>query len=190
MRTPHTTNQFTGRAIGAIFFAAFGALWLFLSFYARQMLNGATITGLFFGLALFLLAAFYLFREANRFPRVPANPAQGRAFAWINAVQWLVVCVVAFTFAKLHMDTYIMCAITAIVGLHMLPLARLFRYPLHYVTGAALLIWAAASVFLVPAEQLQGITALGTGIILWISAAATLAIAIGATRQTPESLPC
>ena len=75
-----------------------------------------------------------------------------------------------------------MSAITAIVGLHMFPLARLFRYWPHYVAGAALVVWAAASVVLVSREQLQGVAALGTGAILWISAAATLAMAIPAAR--------
>jgi hypothetical protein len=36
-----------------------------------------------------------------------------------------------------------------------------------------------------PADQLQGITALGTGLILWLSAAVTLALALQSARQTP-----
>jgi hypothetical protein len=72
----------------------------------------------------------------------------------------------------------------------MFPLARLFRYPLHNVTGAALVIWAAATVALVPAEQLQGITSMGTGVILWLSAAATLGIALRATRQSEQQTAC
>lgn len=190
MKNSHTTNTFTGRAIGATFFAAFGALWLFLSLYARQELNPATIAGIFFGLALLLLAIFQLVRESSRFPRVPSDPAQGRAFTWINAIQWLAVCIVAFGCAKLHLETYVISAITFIVGVHMFPLARLFRYPLHNVTGAALVIWAAATVALVPAEQLQGITSMGTGVILWLSAAATLGIALRATRQSEQQTAC
>jgi hypothetical protein len=65
----------------------------------------------------------------------------------------------------------------------MFPLAKLFRYPMHYVTGAALVAWASASVLLIPAEQLQGVTALGTGILLWVSAAITLAMAAVAVRR-------
>jgi hypothetical protein len=67
-------------------------------------------------------------------------------------------------------------------------LARLFRYPLHHATGALLVAWAAASALFIPAAQLQGVTALGTGFILWLSAAVTLAIALQSIRQ-PASQP-
>ena len=190
MKNAQTRNEFTGRAIGSIFGAAFGALWLFLSLYARQLLRAGTVAGVLTGLALLLLAALYLFREAKRWPRVPNDPAVSRAFAWINAIQWIAIFAVAFTFARLHIDAYVMCAITAIVGLHMFPLARLFRYPLHYATGALLVAWAAASALFVPAEPLQGIAASGTGVILWLSAAVTLAIGLRAARQPARPLPC
>ena len=81
------------------------------------------------------------------------------------------------------MDAYTTSAITTIVGLHLFPLARLFRYPLHYLTGGLLVVWAAASAALVPMAEMQGTTSLGTGVILWLSAAATLGLALQASRQ-------
>jgi hypothetical protein len=81
----------------------------------------------------------------------------------------------------------VISAITAIVGLHMFPLARVFRYPLHYVTGSALVGWAAASALLFPKDEMQGSTALGTGLILWLSALVTLALAMRAVR-TPVTV--
>jgi hypothetical protein len=113
---------------------------------------------------------------------VPDDPALGRTFAWINAVQWAAVAIVAVTLNKLHLDAYVMCAITAIVGLHMFPLARLFHYAPHYGSGAALVAWAVVSAVVVPTAQLQGVSALGTGMILWISAAVTLVLALRAAR--------
>ena len=64
--------------------------------------------------------------------------------------KWTAVFIVAFSFARLHIDAYTTSAITAIAGLHMFPLARLFRYPLHYLTGGLLVVWAATSAALVP----------------------------------------
>jgi len=185
-----TENQLSGRAIGATFFAAFGALWLFLALYARQSLNVVSVSCLLFGTLALIGAALDLLGKAKLWPRVPDNPAIGRAFGWINTVQWIAVGIVAFTLAKLHLDAYVMNAITAIVGLHMFPLARLFRYPLHHGTGALLVAWAVASIFLVPIDQLQGIAALGTGVILWLSAALTLALAFRAANQSPEPISC
>jgi hypothetical protein len=185
-----TANQLSGRAVGALFFSGFGAIWVGLALYAMEWLSVATVSGLLLGLAALILAALLLFRAAKRFPRVPEDPAVGRAFAWINAIQWIAVILVVVACARLHFDAYVMCAIAAIVGLHLFPLARLFRNALNYATGAALVAWAAGSALLVPIEHLQGISALGTGIILWLSAAVTLTLALREARQSPEPLTC
>jgi hypothetical protein len=179
-----TANQLRGRAIGAIFFACFGTGWLFLALAAKQLINPATVSATVAGMMVLLLAAAALMRRAKRWPLVADDPSIGRAFGWINAIQWTAVAIVAFAFARLHIDAYTTSAITAIVGLHMFPLARLFRYPLHYLTGAVLVSWAGASSAFVPVAEMQGTAALGTGFILWASAAATLAIALQASRQT------
>ena len=186
MKNNPTANQLTGRAIGTIFFAGFGAIWLFLSLYARGQLSGSNIFGVVAGALVLLLGALYLFRQAKRWPRLPDDPAVGRAFGWINAIQWIAVAVVAFTLARVHLDVYVVNAITAIVGLHMFPLARLFRYPMHHVTGAVLVAWSLVSIPLVPAEHLQGVAALGTGMILWMSAAVTLVLALRAAHRPVE----
>ncbi len=183
MKNFPTANQLSGRAIGSMFFAGFGTGWLFLALAAKQRITFATVSGVLLGMLFLFLTAFYLLRQSKRWPRVPDDPSLGRAFGWINAIQWIAVAVVAFSFAKLHIDAYVISAITAIIGLHMFPLARLFRYPLHYATGAVLVAWAAASAILAPAEQMQGTAALGTGIILWLSAVVTLAVAVNAARQ-------
>jgi len=122
--------------------------------------------------------------QARRYPKAPEDPARNRAFHRINSMQWAAVIVVSVAFARLHIDAYALSAIPAIVGIHLFPLAKLFRYPMHNVTGAALVAWASASVLLVPAEHLQGVTALGTGILLWLSAATTLALAAAAIRRS------
>ena len=176
-------NQLSGRAIGSMFFACFGTGWIFLALTAWQLITGATASGTVLGMVALLAAAAYLLRQAKRWPRVPNDPAIGRAFGWVNAIQWTAVAATAFTLGRLRLDAYIPSAITAIVGLHMFPLARLFRYPLHYATGAVLVGWAVVSAAMLPLESMQGVTALGTGIILWLSGAVTLAIALRLARQ-------
>jgi F0F1-type ATP synthase assembly protein I len=47
--------------------------------------------------------------------------------------------------------------------------------------------WAAASAFYIPNEHLQGISALGTGIILWLNAAFALGLAWLTTRESTNS---
>jgi hypothetical protein len=190
MQKNQTANQLSGRAIGALFFAVFGAIWIGLALYALEWLRAATVAGLLLGMAALVLGALFLLRAARRWPRVPDDPAVGRAFGWINAIQWIAVAIVAVTLNKLHLDAYVMCAIAAIVGLHMFPLARLFRNALHYATGAVLVAWAVVSAVVVPTGQLQGVSALGTGVILWLSAAVTLTLALREARQSPDPLAC
>ena len=183
MKTTLNANQLAGRATGALFFTGFGALWIVLSLYARQMLSPRTIIGVLLGATALVWNAVHLLQKAKRLSSVPEDPATGRAFMRINVIQWIAVAAVAFSFARLHIDAYVMSAITAIVGLHMFPLARLFKYPLHYGVGGVLVLWAAASAVLLPIAQIQGITALGTGFILWLSAAVSLALAFQAVRR-------
>lgn len=178
-----TANQLSGRAISSLFFAGFGALWLSLSLYVRGSLNALSIATVSIGLLLLVSAALWLIREARRFPKMPEDPAQGRAFNRINAIQWIAVAVVAVTLSRFHLEIYIPSAIAAIVGLHLFPLARLFGYPLHHVTALALVLWATACLLFVPVDNLQGLTALGTGVILWISAVVSLAIGARVTRR-------
>ena len=39
-----TANQIGGRAIGALFFTGFGAIWLLLGLYAKQRLTAAPLS--------------------------------------------------------------------------------------------------------------------------------------------------
>jgi len=54
---------------------------------------------------------------------------------------------------------------------------------MHYATGTAMVLWAAGAMIVVPADHVQGITALGAGVILLSSAAVTLALALETARR-------
>ena len=79
-------------------------------------------------------------------------------------------------------------AIATIVGLHLFPLARAFRYPMHYVTGTLLVLWSAASVFILPRENVASMGALGTSAILLLSAAYTLTNTALAARRVSDAV--
>ncbi len=180
MKNFPNANQLGGRAIGAIFFTCFGTGWLFLGMAAKQIINPATVAATMTSMVALLLAAALLLRQARRWPRVPNDPAMGRAFGWVNAIQWIAIFVTAFTLSKMHLDAYTPSAIAVIAGLHLFPLARLFHYPLHYATGTVLIGWAVGTALFVPVAEMQGAAALGTGLILWLSAVVTLTIGLRA----------
>jgi hypothetical protein len=187
MEPIYKANSLRGQAIGASFFTGFGALWIGLALYVRESLTPLNISLLSTGFVALALACFLLFWEARQWPARPEDPAIGKTFNRVNAAQWIAIVLVSFTFARLHIDAYVLSAITAIVGVHLFPLARLFRRKLHFVTGFAMVLWASITVLFVPIEHMQNITALGTGFILWTSAAISLTTGLLAARRAPSS---
>ena len=188
MRAELTANRIRGCAVGAMVFAGFGSGWWFTALSGMQKLDAGTAIAIDLGMLALLAAAASVFRQAKRWPRVPDDPKMMRTFAWVNAMQWAAIAAVVFGFLRLHIGVYMVPAITVIAGLHMFPLARLFRYPMHHVTGALLVGWGAASCLLFSQGAMQGASALGTGVILWASAAVMLlrvmkAMAAGAAVQ-------
>ena len=189
MTMPHplSANSLRGRAIGTMFFAFFGGFWFLIALYAREQLSVASISAVLLGMLALGLAACNLMRLSSQFPRVPEDSAIGRKFSLINLIQWTAIAILVPTLGKLHLDVYVPTAITFIVGLHMLPLARLFRYPQHNITGCVLIVWAGAAMLIAPADSMQSTTCIGTGAILWLSGAVTLVRAFRAVRQPNHS---
>jgi len=187
MKNYPTQNQLSGRAIGSMIFAGFGAAWIISGLFAKQNLHPITIGSVVAVLALLVLASLKLMHEAKRFKKVPDDPRLNRSFMRVNTYQWVAISVVAFGFARLHIDAYTVSAITAIVGLHLFPLANLFNYRMHYATAIALVTWAGAGLVVLPVDQLQGTTALGTGLILWVSSAIGLFLASQIVRRAKSA---
>jgi hypothetical protein len=188
MSSAPTANQVHGRAIGALFLTGFGALWFLLGLFVRQELNLASLCWIL-GCALTLAAAaMHLLRRAVCRSSPPEDLARARAFYSLNAAQWIVIFLALTLLHRLRLDDYGLSVIAAIVGLHFFPLARLFRNPLHHFTGALLLAWSLYSSFALPPDSLEGVTALGAGALLWLSAAITLALCALALRRRPLAL--
>ena len=96
-----------------------------LALYSLGWLHAGTLAA---GVVLLEAPAVLLFRAARRLPRVAGDPAMHRRFNQVNAMQWIVILLAVYLFHRFGFDNYITNLITAMVGLHMLPLARIFRY--------------------------------------------------------------
>jgi len=190
MQNIQTANQLRGMASGVIFLAFFGGVWFFFALLERQIVSVSHAAGVALGLAALLLPALYLIRAAKHWPRVAGDPAASRRFNRVNAAQWAAGFALFFVFRWLHLDDYFMSGLTAIVGLHFFPLAKIYHNPAARGTGAILLAWALTSVVFVPVEHLPSMTGFGTGLILWHSAAVSLAVALHAARESATSLAC
>lgn len=167
-----------GRAVGAMFMFAFGGAWLIAWSVEAYAVNwpvialiSAVSTGLF-------LLAWRRFRQ-NQVARAakadtPESKKAGRIFNIVNAVQWISIFVVAMLLSKFGYRVWIIPAVIFIVGAHFIPLAIGFKVPRHYLTGAALMLFAVCYPLLAPNGPASPVGCLGAGILLWLSAGAAL----------------
>jgi hypothetical protein len=106
----------------------------------------------------------------------PLQVRRGRIFHWINGAQWVAAAALIAVLNVVHHPEWIMAGIMLIVGLHFLPLARLFNHRPHVWLGVALSGWAIAY----PLILAQGPTSpwgpIGAGLILWAAGLAALAV--------------
>jgi MFS family permease len=167
-----------GRAVGAVFFALFGGVWALLGSNLagwRQPLPLMAAAAI----ALLLLAAAVRVIRKCRGAMLAARAEaryrhMKRYFRAINAGQWIAAIIAVFVLRRLRLDEWIVPAIMLIVGLHMLPLARLFGYSPHYLTGAALILTALLYPLANPNGPASASGCLVAAAILWLSAAWSL----------------
>lgn len=161
------------RATGAMFFAFFGGVWLEgWAIASARPLALEVVIGV---LALALTwAAFATYRRHAAAlaaqPKTPQGKRIGRIFHVINGGQWIVIIVLANILTSQGLGVWVIPMAIFIVGLHFIPLARLFSNPPHYVTGAAMMALALIYPFAAPDGPGNAVGLLGTGLILWTSA--------------------
>jgi hypothetical protein len=180
-----TGNQLKGMAIGVMVFGFFGALWIVSGLVERGTMTVGRVLGAAAGCAVLMAGGILLLRAAGHWPMQPNNPAIGRVFGLVNALQWGAGFTAFFLLRHWHLDDYFLSVLTAIVGLHFVPLARLFRAPSHYAVAAVMVAWAATGVLYLPVEHLPSLTAFGDGLILWQAGAQALAVGLAAARHVP-----
>ena len=185
MSSPHDQASMTdprmpsaaraNRAIGAMFFSAFGTAWLaWGDVTARGGRDGTLVAIIIAGVALF--AAAWRRFQANRSARAavadtPRARRVRRVFHAVDAGQWVLIFVLANVLDSAGLGQWVVPMVIAIVGAHFLPLAAVMGYRPHYASGLALLALAAVYPFVAAAGPLSAAGPLGAGLILWASAA-------------------
>ncbi len=146
-----TTAQARGLAFGAAILTAFGLAWALAA-----VLNVPNRPRWWVVLALWIAASLIaaaVFRIICPGGTAAADPeraaAEGkRAGMWFGIIFGLEGALIAGAAVWLSahgLTMWIPVAAAAIVGIHFLPLARIFKAPLYYSTGVAAVIAAAAS---------------------------------------------
>jgi CBS domain containing-hemolysin-like protein len=162
------------RAMGGLFFSFFGGVWLGVAWFLRFRRIPMVLVLVLAGTLAMMLFAYVRYRQYRWALAAEAtSPARRRAGRWfilINAGQWILILVVGNVLANLGLGAWVVPAAMLIVGLHFLPLARIFSNSAHFVTGTALVVVAIGYPALAPAGPKDAVACLAAGLILWASA--------------------
>ena len=176
------------RAIGAMFYFFFGGAWL--EYYAFRVVGTQPVVFIVVALvtATLVVLAYRRYKQhqpalAAEAPSVQQKRAD-RTFNIVNAGQWVVILVAANVLANVGLSIWVIPCVILVVGLHFLPLGYVFASPPHYVTGIALMVLSVTYPFLAGGGPASPIGCLGTGLILWASAAWALRKKFSPVRRT------
>jgi hypothetical protein len=181
----------TGPAIGQMFFAGFGTLWMMGWCWHQHGADLATLSLISLAGGSIFLWAWCDFQAGKASNDIPMErsivDARRRVFRRVNITQWVTIVAANVGLNAVGRGEWIAPAVILIVGVHFIPLARLFHARRHYVTGAALIAVAFMYPWLAQRDPSFATGECATGSILWISAIFGLLRA--RFKQVPYNLP-
>lgn len=169
---------YKGRAIGALVCGFFGSCWMLGAVHFGEVSNPVSLA------ALALLAAASVILpvvQLVRVRRLPFSTRGGRRWSEVSKAYWTIVAIewgacilVSNWLSRTGRADLISQAVGLIVGLHFVPLAKIFRAPVYHWTAAAMVLGVVAS-SAVPGAALQNLVASGIcGLALWATEAEIL----------------
>lgn len=177
-----------GRAFGAMFFSVFGSVWLAFWAFQRFAQPAIAFTLIALGFVTLFYRAFQQYRNnRSALAAESDNPARkriSRLFNLINGAQWIVIVILVNILNKMGLATWAIPAAMLIIGIHFLPLAKLFAYPPHYVTGVALIVAAISYPLLAADGPRDAVGGLAAGLILWASAVNSVTVRRQVVKQS------
>jgi len=162
-----------GAGRGALVEAMFGAGWLGWGLGVARAFNGFTGPTFGFMTLLLLACSIYILRKGRQLrKKVPAvgAPTHQSAVKWYLLVvltEILAVLLVMSLANRFHRADLATDWCGMVVGLHFLPLAKIFRAPHLGVLGILMTLWCVLCWVLFSSHELVIAASLGTGILLW-----------------------
>lgn len=167
----------TGMAYGAIIMGFFGCMWLMWGLSPLNIRTAVLVAAAIAFAASLWIPAARLVREGSRAvlaagPLSPEDQREGsrmgKIFGYVFGAEGLLIFLTVNVLNNVGLRDYTVSAIAAIVGLHFLPLARLYRRPMYNVVGIIMTIAALLSVA-VPASMRVSALASTMSAIVWIT---------------------
>ncbi|WP_226673333.1 hypothetical protein [Rossellomorea aquimaris] len=186
----HTVSKgdLRGTASGVLFMAFFGTLWAYTGVMGLQGWGSPWLLIITITIGLLLaVGGFSLISASRDFPQGTSirSGNDGRKMRmWFNtifAAEGIAIGIAIGVCNAVGHPEYIPIIIALIVGLHFLPLARLFRVRIYYYTGILLCVVPVFTWLFIPetlslsGHQLNAymtVVGLGSALILWVTSIA------------------
>jgi hypothetical protein len=174
---------------GAITVAMFAAAWMYWGLFIARALTLPRVVVIAVVELLLLAAASYFIRRGKelcaRYPPLPqanTRSVRGKWFLIVVVAEIALAIVAGGTAASLRRFELIPDWIAIVVGLHFLPLAKIFRAISMVYIGTAMVLWSIACWIFFHSNALGAAAAFGTGALLWIACLASMVRARTAAR--------
>lgn len=185
-------DEVRGRAAGIIVGAVMGLTWVGSALLTLNSLVAVAV--LVASVAIFAVLVTGARRLRRGAMTMPAStPARaslrkvGRSFILVTAGEGAAIAAAGGGLSRSGHSLWIPAVICAVVGLHFVPLARLFSLQLYYATAVALCLVAVTTMILgaagAPAPLWQLVPGFGAALALW----ATSAMLLVATPMTSST---
>jgi hypothetical protein len=166
-------GQLKGGARAALICASFGSSWMYWAVVfsgSQSPVWFSIVTVPAVVLMLWAILRVRAFRHLASSPAELAHWMRFRKFFWIDfGIEWGLGGIAAFVLAHVGRSDLIPQAFGVIIGLHFLPLAKIFGGHLYYWTGAIMVIAAIGS-FVIPRSDVRSIAGCtAIGLILWLT---------------------
>ena len=170
---PDVWIRIRGRTIGSIVCFGFGAY----SLYCWIAVTSAEKATWFYMIAavtaVLVLCAIVQLVAMRGTPqptmRLQSKWAYNLKFFAVVAMEVAAIILGGPILAHFHRSDLYSNWVGAVVGIHFLPLARLFKVPLYYVTGGAIALAALGSLLISQNSLRTGLCSGGAGLVLWLT---------------------
>jgi len=184
-----------GSAFGVLMMTLFGTAWLAWGLQSQLAASPWLGAVLVLPAIALLVPCFGMFQVGRQAAKRAASLTaeqkrqQGRMgmmFGIIFAAEGLLIFLAVNVLGKLHLELYLINAVAAIVGLHFLPLARLYRFPLYYWVGGVM-VADALLLLALPSPIRQIAVGLSMGAILWLTCVLVLRRGFRLAHEQPTA---
>jgi hypothetical protein len=177
-----------GRGIAAVVTTGFGFFWLGWGFSVLRGLPAAIWAGYFVVAAALMALAVTAVRRGRKMMRAQGVSRSDfwrkrrKAFAIVTLLEVLGCIIVVILANVFRRPDWIAVGISLVVGLHFLPLGRIFGYASYYWVGTLIVAWDILTITALKSWNLTASVGIATGVILWATA---IYVLIGSFRVVP-----